>query len=393
MKRLTFSILTLIISFAAGYQLLSIWRGVHSYRTNPSMEGFHKAIRLNPSNPTPFFRLGLFYQWDIQNMDLKKSVNYLREAIERNPLQQSYWLNLAISFQKMGEDRVSEQALRNAILVSPADYDGRWAAGDLLLQQGALEKALPHFTYILANYPYQSGPVYDVLIRAIDDMDFILERIVPKDPSSMNQYISFLYRIKDKKSVKKAWEMKASYGFKSNREETLHYIDFLISQGEINEAFHVWNVELQEEGLSVSSDGNLITNGRFEKDKILGGGFDWKIGTVSGAGISFDDSVVFEGKRSLKIVFNGKENADFHHVYQFVSLKPGTEYVLRGSYEDRGCDDEEWSQDRDLRDWPGLLWSVRALDGGQRMEGNDRGISDPSPITGRSCQSEKGEDR
>ena len=39
--------------------------------------------------------------------------------------------------------------------------------------------------------------------------------------------------------------------------------------------------------------------------------------------------MAFEGKRSLKIVFNGKENVDFRHVYQFVALKPNSEYVLK----------------------------------------------------------------
>lgn len=329
MKRLFLSILTLIISLAAAYQVLSTWGGVHSYRANPSKEGFIKAIRLNSSNPTPFYRLGLFYQRDIRNVDLEESVSYIREAIERNPLQQDYWLSLARTFQEAGESNAAENALRNAILVSPADYDGRWMAGNLFLQQGALEKALPHFTYILANYPSQSGLVYDVLIKAVNDMDFILEKIVPRNPSSINQYIAYLYEIGDKKSLKKTWERKASYGFKSNRQETLRYIDFLISQGELNEAFHVWNDRLREEGLSIQYDGNLISNGGFEKEKILGGGFDWKIGTVSGAKISFDHSIVFERKSSLKIVFSGKENVDFSHVYQFVSLKPNTEYALR----------------------------------------------------------------
>jgi hypothetical protein len=168
-----------------------------------------------------------------------------------------------------------------------------------------------------------------MLIKAINDMDFILERVVPRDPSSINQYISYLYGIGDKKSVKKAWEKKASYGFKGNREEALRYIEFLISKGELSEAFDAWNIRLREEGLSIPSDGNLITNGGFEKEKILGGGFDWKIGTVSGVRVSFDHSILFEGKSSLRIVFDGKENVDFHHVYQFVPLKPGTEYMLR----------------------------------------------------------------
>lgn len=331
MKRLFFSILVLIISLVVGYQILCIWRGISHYQTNLSKENLLKATRTVPSNPDPFYRLGLFYQWDIRHIDLRESLNYLKKAIERNPLEQNYWLNLAKVFQRMGENKASERALENAILVFPASYQGRWVTGNLLLQQGTLEKAIPHFSYILAHYPNQSHVVYDVLVRVVNDSDFILERLVPKDSASFKQYLSYLYEAGDKDSAQKAWQKRDSFAYQPDRNETLRHIEFLISRGELNEAFLIWKARLQEEGLSIPSDGNLMTNGGFEKEKILGGGFDWKIEKIPGTDISFDPSTTFEGKRSLKIIFSGKENVDFAHVYQFVPLKPNTEYMLKAN--------------------------------------------------------------
>ncbi len=330
MKRLCLSTLAVIVSLVVGYHVLSTWRGIQLYQTNLSKESLLKAIRLNPSNPDPFFRLGIFYQWDFRNIDLKESLKYLRKAIERNPLEQQYYLNVAKILYRMGEKNASEQALEKAIRVFPVSYQGRWVSGNLLLQQGAIEKALPHFTYILMHYPNRSSLVYDVLFKTIDDTDFILEKLVPQDASSINQYLAYLYDIGDQESAKKAWEKKASYGIKNGRNETLHHIEFLITHGDLNEAFQIWRSKLKEEGLSTPSDGNLITNGGFEIKEVLGGGFDWKMINVPGAEVSFDHSTAFEGKSSLKIVFNGKENVDFRHVYQFVPLKPNSEYVLKG---------------------------------------------------------------
>jgi len=329
MKRLFFPILIVLISFLIGTHIFSMWRGFSLYQKNPSKERLLRAIRLSPSNPDPFYKLGLFFQLDIRNIDLKESLKYFREAIRRNPLEQQYYLNLSKVLQRMGEKNLSAQALEKAILVFPTSYQGRWGAGNLLLRQGMDEKALPHFTYILSNFPNQSGLVYDVLLKTINDPDFILDKVVPKDPSSMNQYLAYLYEVGDKESAKKAWEKRASYGVKSDRGQTLRHVEFLIRRGDLNEAFHVWKAGLREEGLSTPSDGNLITNGGFEKKEILGGGFDWKMTDVSGTEISFDHSAAFEGKASLRIVFNGKENVNFQHVYQFVALKPDTEYVLR----------------------------------------------------------------
>ena len=329
MKRLFFSIPILIISFILIYHILSFWKGISLYPTNLSRETLLSAIRAIPSNPDPYYRLGLFYQWDMRNVDLRESLKYLKEAIQRNPLEQEYWLNGARIYARMGEPQASERALENAILVFPTGYQGRWVSGNLLLQQGAVEKALPHFSYILANYSSQAPLVYDVLGKAVGDSDLILERIVPKDATSFKQYLSYLYEVGDKELVQKAWQKRNSFAYKPDRMETLRHIEFLISRGELNEAFQIWKARLREEGLSPPTEGDLITNGGFEKEKILGGGFDWKIEKVPGAEIIFDSSTAMEGKNSLKIVFNGKENVNFHHVHQFVSWKPDTEYLLK----------------------------------------------------------------
>ncbi len=329
MRRIFFYLLIIIISCGLAYDILSQWRGVYLFQSQPSEREFLKALRFAPLNPGPFYGLSLFHQWDIQHIDLKKSLDYMGQAIERNILEQTYWISLAKIYQRSGEKKAFDQALENAILVFPTGFEGRWKTGTLLLQEGILENALPHFAYILRNYPEQSSLVYDVWLNVTDDPDFILEKLVPEEPACLRYYLSYLYGLGDGESAKKVWKKMNSLGHKVNRDEALRHIEFLIARGEPHEAFEVWKARLQEEGLTIPSDGNLITNGRFEEEEILGGGFDWKIGNVSGAKVSFDPSVAFEGKSSLKITFDGKENVDFHHIYQLIPLKADTDYLLR----------------------------------------------------------------
>jgi len=329
MKRVISSLSVLAITLLAGFYVLSLWQGSYPYGTNPSPEGLLQDTRLGSSNPDPFYRLGIFHQWDIHNLDLNKSLAYLWKAVERNPLEQEYWLSLAKVFQRLGEPKNSEKALQNATLVFPTGYQGRWTAGNLFLQQGEYEKAIPHFSYILTHYPNQSSLVYDLWKKVLGDPALILERLVPQDPSSLGQYLSYLYEEGDREMVKKVWGRRASLGYQADRAETIRHVDFLISHGELPEAYRIFKARLREEGLLTPSGGNLITNGGFEKEEVLGGGFDWRIDPVPGAGTSFDHTIAFEGKSSLKISFSGKENVDFHHVYQFVSLKPNQRYILK----------------------------------------------------------------
>jgi hypothetical protein len=330
-KRISISILILITLFLATYFILHAWEGTHLLQSSPSKDNFLRTIRLIPSSPDPYYRMSLFHEWEMKSIDPEESLRFLKEAIERNPFEQRYWLDLAQLFHLKGERKESEQALEKAISVFPTGYKGRWVSGTLLLQQGSFEKAIPHFAYILSHYPNRSRLVYEISTRSVNDKDLLPERLIPRDPPSINRYIGYLCEIGDHESAKRAWRKKVSYGFKSTREETIRYVELLIGKGELNAGFEVWEEALREEGVKIPSDGNLISNGGFEQDKLLGGGFDWKIGKVKGAEISFDSSVAFEGKRSLKITFDGKENVNFYHVYQYVPLRPETEYLLKTS--------------------------------------------------------------
>jgi hypothetical protein len=120
-----------------------------------------------------------------------------------------------------------------------------------------------------------------------------------------------------------------SLGYKATPSESIRHIDFFIFHGALAEAYRTFEARLREEGLSAPTGENLIVNGGFEKDKVLGGGFDWKIESIPGAEVSFDPTVAFEGKRSLKISFNGKEKVDFYHIFQFVPLKPNRKYLVK----------------------------------------------------------------
>ena len=148
--------LLIVVSVALGVQVVNLWRGRMLAVTGFSEEVLQKAARIEPLDPEPFYKLGALHQWNLFRFNLQNSARYLEKAIERSPLEQEYWLSLAKVLQKMGQDEDSKRALENAIRVFPTGYQGRWVAGNLLLQLGEQEKALPHFSSILEHYPNQS---------------------------------------------------------------------------------------------------------------------------------------------------------------------------------------------------------------------------------------------
>ncbi len=336
MKRYLILISVIGIASLTGIHILNLWRGVSHSQRAFNQDQLLLAAQIDLDNPDPFYRLSVLHQWDLRHMDLRKSKDYLQQAIKRTPLEQDYWLHLATIFQNMNQKEDSERALEKALFVFPTGYRGRWMAGNLLLQQGTPEKALPHFSYILAHYPDESRSVYDLWEVMANDSDFILDKLIPKDYPSLRQYLIYLYEEREKEKAQKVWKRMESLGYQPNRKDTIRHIEFLITQGELNEAFQVWRTKVAVKGVPVSTDGNLINNPGFEVEANLGSGFDWTINETSGAKVSIDHSVAFEGKSSLKIRFNGREDIDFHHVYQWIPWKPHTDYQLKVNMKTEG---------------------------------------------------------
>jgi len=336
MKRYLILISVIAITSLTGIHILNLWRGVSYSRRAFNQDQLLQAAQIDLDNPDPLYQLSVLHQWDLRHMDLRKSKTYLQQAIKRTPLQQDYWLQLATIFQNMDQKEDSERALEKALFVFPTGYRGRWMAGNFFLLQGAPEKALPHFSYILAHYPDESRSIYDLWEVVAKDSDFILEKIIPKDYPSIHRYLTYLYEEREKEKAQKVWKRIESLGYQPNRRDTIRHIEFLVAQGEIREAFQVWRTKATAEGIPLPTNGNLINNPGFEAEAGFGSGFDWTINQTPGAEVSIDHSVALEGKSSLKIRFNGRENIDFHHVYQWISWKPHTDYRLKVNMKTEG---------------------------------------------------------
>ena len=107
MKRYLFPFLLLLFSFLTGYHTLTLWKGLALSIEGTSKEDLLDATRLAQENPDPFYRLGVLHQWSLLQTDLEMADRYFRKAIERNPLEQEYWLSAARAFQRMEKKGLS----------------------------------------------------------------------------------------------------------------------------------------------------------------------------------------------------------------------------------------------------------------------------------------------
>jgi hypothetical protein len=114
------------------------------------------------------------------------------------------------------------------------------------------------------------------------------------------------------------------------------YIDEVVARDYTNALLgHKRSREAWDDWVSYAARGNAegypatnrIFNGGFERESA-GGVFDWRIDPRAGVKATFDGDQPHEGKRSLKLAFDGTENVGDVGVLQQVYLAPG-HYVFR----------------------------------------------------------------
>jgi hypothetical protein len=109
-------------------------------------------------------------------------------------------------------------------------------------------------------------------------------------------------------------------------------LNALIRAKQIDALVAAWSV-LQERNPTLIAalpfEDNLITNGSFEST-ILNGGLDWRVILLPGVVVRVDATTFFDGTHSLEVRFEDKANVNYHHVYQYVPVKPHTLYRFMG---------------------------------------------------------------
>src|SRR5215470_19105900 len=94
------------------------------------------AVRLEPGNPAYWYRLGQYYDYNLEERDSALAEQSFRKAIALNPLNTNAWLDLATDYELEGRNAEAREAYLQAAKSSPASADVSRRYGNFLLRQG-----------------------------------------------------------------------------------------------------------------------------------------------------------------------------------------------------------------------------------------------------------------
>jgi tetratricopeptide (TPR) repeat protein len=308
------------------------------YSTQGTLEGYQRAVQLEPGNAENWYLLGHYLRLDLEHPDPEGAVRALKMSLSLDPGSARAWLELASLYEDEGSLDASREAFSRAKVAYPRSAEVAWQYGNFLLRANEMQTAIPEIYQAVLQDPSLGLPAFSTLQKFEPDIDAVLD--LPHIPSVYLDILWGSYYEGRTDMTLRVWSLLYELRntmpqstvpeghFQHTRETLFSLVDKLILKGPISEVQRVWDEVLTFLHIPGPNDppGSLVWDGGFETD-ITGGGFSWRM-PPPGSVVRYSRNIKHSGMRSLQVRFDGKRNVDFHDVCQFVLVSPEVNYDL-----------------------------------------------------------------
>jgi tetratricopeptide (TPR) repeat protein len=318
---------TLVLFGFYVYAIYSVWRA-DWLRDQLDQRSLEASANLQPWNAQTQWLLGRYSLNATQ--DYANALTFLQHAIQLNPYEGRYWLDLAAARQVRGETKESQEALERGLRAEPTSTEIAWETANFYLVQNDASRALPLLRVAFQHDPRYTGAAIDLSWRATKSVSQVVSQALPAQPAPYFAFLKILTAQNQSSPASELWQDLITRRFSFPVEEAFPYLDYLIRAQQIDQAKKVWtdltkvHPELQDDPTS-----NLVRNGGFERE-LVNGGFDWRSRQNGPMNVSVDTAEFHRGTRALRIEFSGPAGSDMG-VYEYVPVQPSTEYRF-GAY-------------------------------------------------------------
>ncbi len=324
------------------FLMLAVWVGRACLAAiiagEPTTPNLRAALLLDPSDSQYALSLGRTYQYSVMEARPTLAIQYLTRAIRLNAANPQAWLDLGTALEFQGHGSEAEACMRRVDALAPHIPSFEWATGNFFLLHNNVNRAFRRFRRVLAGNTGYEPAIFNTAWKASGDGEVILNELIPNQPRIELDYLDYLIGTQRLDEAQPVWQRILRGPGKFSARGVAPFMDALIGAHQADAAYQVWGA-LRDKDLIPPTDEstpqNLVENGDFE-EPILGFGFDWRIAQVSGIYTGLDDSTYHSPAHSLLIQFSGKQNVDYHNVFQFVPVEPGQHYHLQGYMKTEG---------------------------------------------------------
>ena len=284
------------------------------------------AVRMAPSDPVPHWRLGKLVQTELHSDQINRVVAEYEAAVSLAPNDYRFWMELGGALEQGGEIEKAEKAMRTAVKLAPAYAFPRWYLGNLLVREGRYSEAFAELQRASdANEKFQAQ-LFN-LAWQINKNDFeALKAAIGNTPGTRAEFSKYLVARGKLDGGLQLWNSLTESEKKSNRTVADSIVKSLIAAKHFHKAMGIWN-DVTPVANHRAQLGQFVDPGfEYEFVNVPGAVFGWQLASTGQVQISIDPSQSHTGSRSLKLVFQVRNQLDAIDVSQLVPVQPNTQY-------------------------------------------------------------------
>ena len=297
--------------------VLSVWLMVHNWQYRAI---YHENYTFGAKDAKKFrhfskalYTLGL-NAWFQNDSDV--AARFFRRAVLQDIFHMRAWLKLAQAETVLGNPDKARTILQFSDGLTKNVYRWKWDQVLLAHELGMEEMVLSNINF-LVKHRKKVQDSFQLLDTHLSGNVMLAVNVL--DTGNLIPFLEWLMRWGRVNDSETSWNKIISSSVQ-DEDIRLKYIHFLVSRKRVPLAAEIRRSNTAIEGM---------TNSGFE-DKMTRRGFDWRY-TANNKGkwaIRRSMTEAFSGTHSLKIMFEGKKNISFGHLYQIVPVDPLTPYRL-----------------------------------------------------------------
>ncbi len=297
----------LVFALAAGallsYQAGRLWLAYHRIHST-RLEIIERGVALEPGDADAWDLLGRYRQLDFANADPQQELADYQRAVQEDPLNATFWMNLAGAYEENGDLSAAQSAFESARAVYPLSAEVAWNYGNFLLRQEKYAEGYAEIRHAVQSDPKLLTLAISRVWRSSRDVNVLLDEVLPANVDAYIQALNFFSSIRQSDPALVVWRRLISLGKVVALPRTFPFLDELILDDRAADARQVWVEALTAAGLPHEEPLNhsLVWNGGFAGD-FSNGGLGWRWNSSTGASIDFDSAPPSYGVRTVRLDF------------------------------------------------------------------------------------------
>ena len=326
-------ILLLIVAAAWSYYVVRWYLGntlaeYFNTETN-NVEAAQRAASMAPGDPLTHWRMGQVQQKVLSLEQQAQAIAAYEKAVSLSPNDYRYWTSLGTAYEQVGEAAKAEHALRRAVALAPSYAYPRWFLGNLLVRNARYDEAFAELRLASKAEPEFQGQVFNLAWQIYGDDPEAIKKAIGQSSADRAQFAVYLIGLKQTDQGLKFWNEMSIDERRANLASGESIIASLKSEYRYHDALKVWNDIASD---SLRTEVGRVFDSSFEEAGSYGSNtpFGWQAKGSSQVQIDIDANKSQKGGRSLRFIFQVRQNVEVVQVSQLVPVEPNTEYEFEG---------------------------------------------------------------